>query len=176
MRWRPSWRRRRRWPCPRRTRPPAGDAHGAGLAPGSAAGALRGADFKWVLGRRAIGFLTGLAAMGGAGAEWASLAAPALRAILANAERTVWTRVGHPLRPAYGSYGRRWQRAAWLHSRCQTPRRRRPGPGLARTLPARAGPTPGSTSGAAPARRPPQVKREPAGECSAALRGRDRWR
>ena len=110
-------------------------AAGLGSGQGSAAGALRVADFKWVLGRRALGFLTGLAAGGGAGAEWALLAAPALRAILADAERTVWTRAwGTRCGPRTGSYGLRWRRAAWLCRRCRTPRRPSLGPGLVRTL------------------------------------------
>ncbi|KAK9821950.1 hypothetical protein WJX81_001508 [Elliptochloris bilobata] len=69
--------------CLLRAALPSRAAERAGVNTG---GALRGADFKWELGRRAIGFLTGLAAGGGAGVEWAAAAAPPLRAILAIAE------------------------------------------------------------------------------------------
>lgn len=79
---------------------PAATLPGVGLGQGRgrAQDALRGADFKWELGRRAVGFLAGLAAGHPAGAAWAAAAAPPLRALLAAAEATTWRSVGHPLR------------------------------------------------------------------------------
>ncbi len=77
----------------------SGQDSGEGQGPGAGQGsALRGADFKWELGRRAIGLLAALAAAGGHGAAWAAAAARPLRAELAAAEAAAWRRVGHPLR------------------------------------------------------------------------------
>ena len=153
--------------------PAAGNAPGAGLRPGrgTAAGALRGADFKWALGRRALGFLIGLAAGGGAGAEWALLAAPALRAVLADAERSVWTRVGHPLRPAYGALRAALAARGLAVQALPDAPAPRPRAGAGQDPAARAGPNPGAAPGPVPARRPPEVNGEPAGERSRAPAG-----
>jgi hypothetical protein len=59
-----------------------GGEEGHAQQPAAQPPAFRPADFKWMLARRAVGFLAFLAAQGGNGADWAAETAGPLRQLL----------------------------------------------------------------------------------------------